>query len=151
DEGFVVKTDPAAGRTVKENSTVNVFVSTGKERIEFGDYVGDNFNQVERILEETGYTVIAYDKISDEPIGQIVTQIQPEPGEEVVPEDTTVIFEVSSGPENVTLNSLSGMTRNEAQNYADQNNLQIDFSEEHSDQVPEGQVIRQSPGAGTEV
>src|SRR5699024_10637732 len=31
EEGFVVKTDPKAGKTVKENSTVTVYVSDGKE------------------------------------------------------------------------------------------------------------------------
>lgn len=151
EEGHVVKTDPAAGRTVKENSTVTVFVSEGKEKVEFGDYVGKNFNQVERILTDAGYEVIAYDKISDSPIGEIITQIQPEPGEEVVPGETTVIFEVSSGPERVSLASLSGMNRDEAKEYADRNKLNINFSEEHSEQVEEGKVIRQNPKAGTEV
>ena len=151
EEGFVVKTDPAEGRTVKERSTVDVFVSEGKEKVEFDDYVGQNFKQVERILEDAGYTVKAYEKISDEPIGQIITQIQPEPKEKVVPSETTVIFEVSSGPERVTLSSLSGMTRSEVQNYADRNNLTVQFSEDYSNQVKEGLVISQSPSAGTEV
>ena len=135
EEGFVVKTDPAAGRKVKERSTVTVFVSEGKEKVEFDDYVGQNFSQVERILTNAGYEVIAYDKISDKPVGEIITQIQPEPGSKVVPSETTVIFEVSSGPEKVSLTSLSGMTKNEAKEYADRNNLKINFNEEHSDQV----------------
>ena len=151
EEGFVVKTDPAAGRKVKERSTVTVFVSEGKEKVEFDDYVGQNFSQVERILTNAGYEVIAYDKISDKPVGEIITQIQPEPGSKVVPSETTVIFEVSSGPEKVSLTSLSGMTKNEAKEYADRNNLKINFKEEHSDQVEEGKVIRQDPKAGTEV
>ena len=98
-----------------------------------------------------GYEVIAYDKISDSPIGEIITQIQPEPGEEVVPSETTVIFEVSSGPERVFFSELKRNESNEAKEYADKNKLNINFSEEHSDQVEEGKVIRQNPKAGTEV
>lgn len=151
EEGFVVKTDPAAGRKVKEKSTITVFVSEGKEKVEFDDYVGQNFNQVERILTNAGYEVIAYDKISDKPVGEIITQIQPKPGSKVVPSETTVIFEVSNGPKKISLTSLSGMTKEEAKAYADRNNLKINFSEEHSDQVEKGKVIRHDPKAGTEV
>src|SRR5699024_5196057 len=37
-EGLVVKTDPRAGRTVKEDTVVTVYVSEGKEKITFEDY-----------------------------------------------------------------------------------------------------------------
>lgn len=152
EEGLVVKTDPDSGRTVKEKSTVDVFVSDGKERVEFGDYVGQNFNQVERLLIEEGYeTIRSYEKESDEPIGEIITQIQPVPGEEVVPSETTVIFEISGGPKTISLNNLNGLSLNDAKKYAEQNNLRLNVSEEHSDAVKEGVVIRQSPAANTEV
>src|SRR5699024_8010599 len=55
EEGLVIKTDPEANRSVKEKSTVNVFVSEGKEKVKFGDYVGENFGQTKRLLEEEGY------------------------------------------------------------------------------------------------
>lgn len=121
EEGLVVKTDPGEGRMIKEKSTVDVFVSSGKEKIEFGDYVGKNFSQVKRILEDTGYEVIDYEIVSDKPVGEIVTQIQPSPKKEVVPSETTVIFEVSGGPNKISLSSLSGMTVNQAKEYADKN------------------------------
>src|SRR5699024_11030235 len=63
EEGLVVKTNPAANRSVKEKSTVDVFVSEGKEKVAFKDYVGKNFDQVKRILEDEGYKeVISYPK-----------------------------------------------------------------------------------------
>lgn len=150
DEGIVVKTDPSSGRTVKEKTTVDVFVSEGKEKVEFGDYVGENYNQVKRILEEAGYKEVrAYEKISDEPEGVIITQIQPEPGEEVVPSETTVIFEISGGPEQIALNDLRNLTLKQVEDYAEQNGFSLEVNEEYSDSVKEGAVIRQSPEPGT--
>src|SRR5690625_1352798 len=151
EEGNVVKTDPGAGRTVKEKSTVDVFVSDGKKKEEFGDYVGKNYNQVKRILEDEGYEVIAYEKVSDQPVGEIITQIQPTPGSEVVPSETTVIFEISNGPEKFVVSNLTGSTVAQAEDYAEKNGLKIEHVEEHSDNVEKGKIISQSPSANTEV
>ncbi|QDP40133.1 Stk1 family PASTA domain-containing Ser/Thr kinase [Radiobacillus deserti] len=151
-EGYVVKTDPKAGMQVKEGSNITVFTSQGQEKVEFEDYVGRDSSQVENLLTQLGYKeVILYEKFSDEPEGQIITQIQPQPGTEVVPEDTNVIFEVSKGPELVTLQSLKGMSEAEATSYLSNQGLSVDVSEENHDSVSKGNVISQSPSAGEEV
>lgn len=151
EEGFVVKTDPGEGRTIKEKSTVDVFVSEGKEKVEFDDYVGKNYNQVKRILDDAGYEVIAYEKISEQPVGEIITQIQPAPKTKVVPSETKVIFEISDGPEKISLSNLTGLTIDQLKDYAKKNGLKLELSEEYSDHDPEGTVIRQSPAANTEL
>lgn len=151
EEGNVVKTVPGSGRTVKEKSAVNVFVSDGKEKIEFDNYVGKNFNQVKRILEDAGFEVIAYEKVSDQPEGEIITQIQPNEGSEVVPSETTVIFEISGGPERIGLSNLSGLTVSQAEDYAERNNLKLNTTEEYSNSVEKGVIISQSPSANTEI
>src|SRR5699024_8457588 len=84
EEGLVIKTNPEAGQTVKEGSTVTVFVSEGKEKQAFGDYVGEDYSQVKRILIDRGYdeeNIISYEKPSDKPAGHIITQLQPAPEE----------------------------------------------------------------------
>jgi len=152
EEDFVVKTSPRAGRTVKENSTVTIYVSDGKEKIAFEDYVGQDFSQVKRLLEDKGYDdVIAYEKYSDRPVGEIISQIQPTPESEVVPSETRVIFEISNGPELVSLNNLKGMTEKEARDYLEKNNLTMNKEEESSESTPKGEVIRQEPEAGTDL
>src|SRR5699024_10599934 len=110
-----------------------------------------DFNQVEQILKDEGYEVIAYETYSDEPSGEIVTQIQPDSDTEVVPSETRAIFEVSIGPELVELNNLKGMTEDEATSYLEEHNLTVNVVEEHSENVPEGEVMRQSPESGTEL
>lgn len=152
EEDHVVKTDPSAGRTVKEQTTIEVYVSDGKEKEEFEDYVGENYSQIEKLLEEAGYKeIIYYEKTSDAPEGEIITQIQPAEGEEVVPSDTQVIFEISDGPEMVNLSKLSGMTMSEAETYAEKYDFSIDKKEEYSDTVEEGVIISQSPKANEDV
>lgn len=150
EEGKVIATDPQAGKTVKEKTTVKVIVSAGKERVEFEDYVGKNFNQVERILLDQGFKEVRkYDVISDEPVGIIINQIQPEPGDEVVPETTIVIFEVSSGPKQISLGNLVGLTLDQVKEYVERNNLKLQVNEAYSDTVEKGRVTKQSPGPNT--
>src|SRR5699024_10464980 len=88
EEGFVVKTSPKADRSVKEGSKVTLHVSQGKEKIEFEDYVGKDFSQVKQMLDDEEYSeVIQMEKFSDDPDGEIIKQIQPDPGEEVIPSE----------------------------------------------------------------
>lgn len=154
EENLVIKTDPKAGRSVKEGSTVTVFVSQGKEPISFGDYVGRDYSQVARILKERGFedeNIIVYEKNSHQPKGEIISQIQPLPDSKVIPSEEQVIFEVSSGPKLISLKNLKGMSETEAKNYLAKNNLKMNLMEENSDTVPEGEVIRQNPETDTDL
>jgi serine/threonine-protein kinase len=152
EEGHVVKTSPRAGRIVKEDVSVTIYVSDGKEKVKFSDYTGRDFSQVKRLLEDKGYEdIIAYEKYSDEPAGEIISQIQPPADSEVVPSETRVIFEISNGPELISLNNLKGMTEAEAKEYLDRKQLVMNVREESSENVPEGEVIRQEPKADTEL
>lgn len=151
-EDGVIKTDPKAGKTVKEEDSITVFVSNGKEKIDFEDHIGDEFEQVQRLLEDAGYKeVISYPKNSEQPEGQILEQIQPLEGEEVVPDETKVIFEISAGPETFSLNRLEGLTEEEAQEYIDEHGLTLSTKEEYSDTVDKDEIIKQSPEANAEV
>lgn len=158
EEGKVVRTDPSAGTTIKEGSSINVYSSLGKERVTFENYVGDSFNQVKKLLEEKGYTVIAIPKTSDEPKGDIITQLEPSPEERVIPDNTKVIFEVSDGPAKVTLRDLTDKTIQEVYDYIADSSFSLkEPVYENSEEVEEGLVIRQEPAAyeqveqGTEV
>ncbi|KGX85727.1 Stk1 family PASTA domain-containing Ser/Thr kinase [Pontibacillus marinus] len=147
-EGYVIKTDPAAGTTIKEGARVTVFSSLGKERVKFDDYVGQTFSQVKKLLEGKGYSVIKYTMNNpDIPKGEIIRQTEPNPGEMVIPENTTVIFEVSDGPKKVTLRDLTGKTLEEVYNVVGEtNNISLKEPKyEFSETVPEGEVIRQKP------
>lgn len=152
EEGLVVKTDPHKGKTVKENAVITVFVSQGKEKEEMPDYTGRDYEQVKTILEDHEYEdVIAYERHSDRPNGEIISQIQPSAGSKVIPSETKVIFEISIGPELISLNNLKGMTEDEVKKYLDDNGLKMNKIEEHSDSVEKGQVIKQDPQSNTDL
>ncbi|MDC3412898.1 Stk1 family PASTA domain-containing Ser/Thr kinase [Terrihalobacillus insolitus] len=151
-EGYVVNTDPEAGEVVKEGTAIVVYSSKGKETVPFEDYVGKDYSQTKTLLQQSGYKdVSAEEKYSDKPEGEIIAQIRPQQGEEVVPEETEVQFEISKGLEPVTLTSLVGMSEQDATRYLAGENLSVNIIEENSDDVEKGNVIKQEPGAFQEV
>ncbi|MCP8616569.1 Stk1 family PASTA domain-containing Ser/Thr kinase [Salirhabdus salicampi] len=153
EEGYVIKTEPKQGSIVKEGSKVTVITSLGKEKREVNDYIGKQFQQIEILLkDELAFKdVIAYEKHSDEPVGSIITQIQPSPGSLVIPEETVFIFEISKGPPKILLEPLAGKIEEEARQYLVGHDLSIHTVREFSNEVPEGHVIEQEPAPYTEV
>ena len=92
------------------------------------------------------------------PEGQVCRQ-SPAAGTEVEADNTTVVYYISTGAaeennevETVTVPSLTNMTKDVAQTTLHGKGLGFQKGgEEASDTVPEGQVCRQDPAAGTEV
>src|SRR5690606_21249699 len=82
------------------------------------------------------------------PVGEILSQIQPVPDTEVIPSETKVIFEISNGPELINLNNLKGMTLEQAKSYLETNGLKMNKKEEYSEAVSKGHIIRHSPDSG---
>ena len=150
--GDVIRTDPPAGTMVKEGSSVTIFYSRGRETVEFGDYTGRMFETVKTELLEQGFVnVRPFYEESDQPIGEILEHDSPRVGEQVIPEDNTVYFIVSSGPPMIEVPSLTGMTRSEAVAELEGMGLEVEIEEDYSDRWPVNQVASQSPQPGEEV
>ncbi|GGA84201.1 Stk1 family PASTA domain-containing Ser/Thr kinase [Ornithinibacillus halotolerans] len=153
EEGLVIKTYPRQGRTVREGDTITLYVSQGKEKVDFDDFVGEQYRDAERLLIEKGYIkedIVVYEEFSDLPIGEIISQ-NPLPGAKVVPEETTIIFEVSKGKEPITLGKFEGTTPEEAKRTLEAQGLFMEVREEHSDSMAEGMIIRQDPEPNSKV
>lgn len=148
----VVKTDPESGTTVKENSKINLYISTGKEKFELSDYVGRQYEDVIRLLDNYNFKDIRkIEKNDDSEPGTILSQ-DPPSGEKVVPEDTVLEFEISKGPEKIVLKDLTQYNLKGAQDYASLVGLTLDASQEkYDDNIAAGMVISQSPEPGTEL
>ncbi|MCM3569110.1 Stk1 family PASTA domain-containing Ser/Thr kinase [Neobacillus mesonae] len=151
-EGLIIKTDPPAGDIVKEESKVNIYISLGKEKVELSNYVGRTYDDVLQLLSNDNFKDIKkIEKHDDSESGTILSQSLPE-GEKVVPEDTVLEFEVSIGPETVTLADLTQYSLKGAKDYAASVGLTLDASQEqYDDKVPAGMIISQSPKEGTEL
>lgn len=153
-ENYVIKTNPSAGRTKVEGSEVVIYVSSGKERIKLADYTGEQYEEVLQKLKDEGlkFKNIEINQVYDESEpGTIIKQL-PEDGEEVIPEETELIFTVSLGEETFVLDDLTQYSENALKNYAESRNIKIEVSDqEYHDTIPEGLVIRQSPEPGTKL
>ena len=151
DVGEVIKTDPEIGSTVKENTKVILYISTGKEKTELSDYVGRLYDDVFRLLEGRKFKDIKKTEVYNESgPGTILSQTPPG-GDEVVPEDTVLEFEVSKGPEIIVLKDLTQYTLKSAQDYTSEAGLTLDTQEKYDEKVPADMIISQTPKPGTEM
>lgn len=152
EEGLVVKTDPKAGKILTEGTTVNVYISTGKEKMELLDYTGRAYEDVFQLLKDQ-FKDITKKEVNDDTVaaGNIIEQ-SIAPGEEIISEETVLEFTVSKGPELIELKDLAGYNAKGIDEYAASVGLNIDISkEEYHDTVEKGLVISQDPKAGTEL
>ncbi len=150
--GLVVKTDPKAGKVLTEGTTVNVYVSTGKEKMEMLDYTDRAYDDVLQLLKDQFKDIIKTE-VNDDTVaaGNIIEQ-SVAPGEEIISEETILEFTVSKGPELIKLKDLTGYNAKGIDEYASSVGLFVDSSkEEYSDTVEKGLVISQEPKAGTEL
>lgn len=150
EKGRVIETNPNAGISKVEGSEIDLVVSLGVESSEMDDYVGKQIEQVQSILRD--FKDIDIDEVfSSKPVGEIINQT-PEAGSEVIPEETTIVFQVSKGLEMVKVSSLKNYTQAALKDYERSSGFIVDVDrEEHSNEVPAGSVISQTPEEGTEL
>ncbi|MGE8204131.1 Stk1 family PASTA domain-containing Ser/Thr kinase [Heyndrickxia sp. NPDC080065] len=151
-EGKVVKTNPEAGKDVKEGTEIDIYVSTGKEKYPLQDYTGRQYEDIMQLLNKIKFKNIRKDEVyNDSSPGTIIDQ-NPRPNEEIVPSETELIFTVSKGPEKIKVKDLTEYNEKGLKEYEEATGLVIDMSkEEYNDTVKEGLVISQSPAPGTEL
>jgi len=151
EEGLIVKTDPAAGDIVKEGSTVKLYKSSGKEKTEVDDVVGQKVDAAKKHLEQKGFKNIKTEEVHHEEEAGTVIEQDPAAGTEIVAADDEIKLTVSLGPEAITLRDLKTYSKQAASGYLDDHQLVLVEKEAHSEDVPEGQVIKQKPEAGASV
>ncbi|MDR0899454.1 MAG: Stk1 family PASTA domain-containing Ser/Thr kinase [Lactobacillaceae bacterium] len=152
-KGYVISTDPKAGKRLKKGATVNLVVSNGNKKVAFGNYIGGVYTQVKRVLENQGYTVKKTEEYSDSvPEGSIISQSIDET-KKVDPKKTTVEFVVSKGTEvkKVAFGNYEGMVYSEVRQALEGQGYTVLSSKDYSDTVAEGSIISQSITEGTEV
>ncbi|MBD8031705.1 MULTISPECIES: Stk1 family PASTA domain-containing Ser/Thr kinase [Solibacillus] len=150
--GKIIETNPIAGREREKGSEIDLIVSIGKAPTSMTDFVGIQRDQAIPLLEEGGFKDYKFEEVysSDHVPGEIIEQT-PEAGEEVLFNETDVVLTVSKGKEVVEVRNL--LTFNEAnrKEYELSSGFKVNVTgEEHSDK-PVGEVISQTPKAGTKL
>lgn len=149
--GRVTRTVPEANKKRREGDGVNLFISTGKDKMVLTDFISRNYEATKKFLDPYKFKSIEAVYVhSDETAGTIIDQ-QPEAEQQVIPEETTIIFTVSLGKKLHSLENLEGMTNEQLEAYAASSGLNIHTTEGYSDKVEKGRVISQKPSKGTQM
>ena len=152
DENHVIRTRPRAGQLVKEGTSVSIFRSVGKEKVEMEDYRTYTEDEARRRLQLRGITNIERDEQFSEDVAEgIVMNQDPSPGTLIIPEDTTVTLTISKGTSPITLNNYIGNTIVFTQGHLGDLGLSVTIKEEFSDDVQEGFIIQQDPAPNSQV
>jgi beta-lactam-binding protein with PASTA domain len=159
--GLVISQMPAAGQQTVSGSTVDLMVSTGVCSVTVPDVAGQTQTAAGTSL---GGANLALGTVAQEcrdtvAAGAVISQ-NPAAGTQA-PFGSTVALTVSTGAcavegegepvTDVTVPDVSGMPVEQAQTTLTVAGLSASVTEENSDTVPAGKVIRQEPASGAQV
>jgi serine/threonine-protein kinase len=151
-EGTILDQSPKAGEKIRPGEKVKVTISKGNKTLEVPDVKGRTVDEARKILTDSGFTNIKIEQIFNDskPAGTVLSQ-EPAP-ENMVSPASLILLRVSKGPEKQKLPDLTGKSEAEAQKILAAMGLRLSIeSTEPSAQIPAGNIIRQTPAAGTEV
>ena len=145
-ENTVFDQEPRAGAKLEPAETVRLWVSKGTGPMTLIKVIGDSVGDAVRDLEAMGLRVDTLE-LEDpvQPAGQIIDQ-NPVAGSEITP-GTRVILFVSKGPAVEQIPDLESRPVLAAMNIISQLGWLASTSEEASETIPEGLVIRTEPPA----
>jgi eukaryotic-like serine/threonine-protein kinase len=145
----VVDQDPNPGEEAEEGSTVTLEVSDGPGTVLVPPVANLRQGQAIEELEDAGLKVTVDSEPSDRVKKDFAVRTVPPEGKEVT-KGTRVRLLVSSGPEQVAVPDVTGLSRESAESRLREEGFTVSVTEQESD-VPEGDVISQSPSGGTEL
>jgi len=128
---------------------VNLTVSAGPGQVEIPDVSGQTREAAEQALDEAGLGVAVETRASGDVPADTVIETDPPAGESVRRGSQVTVI-VSSGPSKVSVPAVVGQTLNAAEQQLSAVGLEASSTEQDSDR-PKGEVISQTPNAGTAV
>lgn len=150
ESGNVIETNPQAGREREKGTTVDLIVSIGREMTKMEDFIGKQRDDVMETLEEFNSYDFKEEYSSEHAAGEIIAQT-PEAGEEIHVNETDVVLTVSRGQEQVTVRDLMAFNEANRSEYEKSSGFKVNVTGEEYSDKPAGEVIRQTPKAGTKL
>lgn len=155
--GFVIRTDPMAGETLKEGDTFVLYVSEGAPLGVLVDVAGQSREAAVNLLTSIGLSIAATDEASDIiPIGNVISwSVAKQPslvaGDEVL-QGTVINLVVSSGPALRVVPLIVGLKLEEATVLASELGLVLSATDDaFSNDAAVGLIGAQSPPPGQSV
>jgi eukaryotic-like serine/threonine-protein kinase len=146
----VISTNPQAQTAVPAGSSVAVDVSSGPQQATVPNVIGKLQAAAQMLLSESGFTSTVTMTQSTEPPGTVLTQ-SPTVGA-ARPLQSVVALTVAKAPKTLTLQSLVGESAAEASSALGASGLKVTTTTQSvTDPTQDGQVVSQSPGAGSKV
>ena len=151
-KNLVVKTDPEAGRSIREGTTITIYKSIGEELITIDDYIGKNSIEVKTILTQYGIEVIIKKKDpedksvkydDDEIIDQSV-----EKGSELKKGDSIILY-VPTNEEMFPDFAAEGYSKDDIDAFCREYELNCTFEDVETNNVAAGTILYQSRKADT--
>ncbi|HTE58955.1 MAG TPA: PASTA domain-containing protein [Solirubrobacteraceae bacterium] len=141
---------PDPGSQADEGSVVTITVSSGPGEAPVPLVQGMTAEEAATALRQGGFKSDERREFSDTVKSGRVIETSPPEGS-VARKGTTVTLVVSRGPENVAVPDVVGRPRDEAERTLQDAGLQTSAKEEESADAEPGTVLRQDPGAGSQL
>lgn len=145
--GYVISQGLTANSTVEQDTSVNLVISKGPNKVKVTDVIGHEESRATGELQGDGFKVVVKDIYTDEMREGLVVSTSPSKGELVDP-GSTVTISVSRGKEQITIPAVSvGMTFEQAVDELEDAGFEgtIREASESSESVGEGYVTRYDP------
>ena len=152
--GDVISTSPTAGQTVQINTSVEIFVSSGKPLVSVPNVVGQSQDSAKSALQGAGFQVSTNTQSSSAKAGNVINQ-DPAGGSQAA-SGSTVTLVISSGPANTTTTptatvpSVTGQKSGPATNALQGAGFKVSQTTKPvTSQSKDGVVVSQDPGGGS--
>ena len=147
EKGDVIKTSPAAGRSIKKGTTITIYESVGENVYEMENFIGENYIEIQAILENVHKLKVTIEKKDVDDVTkydeqEIVDQDKPE-GTKLAEGDEVILYipDIVEGyPDFVE----DGWSEKEAQDFCDKYGVTLKVTYEETLQYTEGMIISQS-------
>lgn len=147
EKGKVIKTSPVAGRSIKKGTTITIYESLGEQAYEMEDFIGENYIEIQTILENVHKLKVKIEKKDVEDVSKYGKQ-------EIIDQDKAVGTKLAEGDE-VTLyipNVVEGYpdfvedgwSVEDTENFCKQYGITLKINYEETLQYTEGMIISQS-------
>ncbi len=148
--GLVIHSEPSAGETATNGSTVTLVVSRGPKLAKVPVLVGSQRRLAVQQIRGRGLTPSVSEEESDSPAGEVISQ-SPSAGSEVEP-GATVAIVVSAGRQQAQVPNVIGKLRSEAVQALREAGLEATVEEEETEVTGKvGRVLDQFPPPGSEL
>ena len=143
-KGLIISQIPEGGSKTKRSREIKVVISLGPVVIELEDYKGEEYSEIQEMLEEKGLKVIIEREDNDTYDEDKIFKHLPSKGTQMGEGDEITLY-VSKGTENTVVPNLLGCTDDQAIQKIRDNDLEVgEIKEEASDKYLKGEVCRQS-------